>query len=111
MLRRITVILSLVTAGCAIMTETTAQPVPAAPTVPAPTPSGPASSAPAAPARDGNIAIREELDAARKVGTVEAYDLFLARHPGHPLAETARLEREKLAADRPGAKPAEPAGR
>ena len=101
MLRRITVILSLATAGCPIMTETTAQPALATP----------ASSAPAAPARDGNIAIREELDAARKAGTVEAYDLFLARHPGHPLAGTARLERQTLATGRPGPKPAEPAGR
>lgn len=47
-------------------------------------------------ARDGNIAIAQELDAARKSGTVEAYDLFIARHPDHPLAETARREREVL---------------
>ncbi|MFN3388033.1 MAG: hypothetical protein ACK40O_03820 [Allosphingosinicella sp.] len=48
------------------------------------------------PARDGNIAIQEELCAARKAGTVAAYDLFLARHPSHPLAETARRERAAL---------------
>ena len=53
------------------------------------------------PARDGNIAIQEELDAARKAGTVEAYDLFIARHPRHPLAETARRERAALVASRP----------
>ena len=47
-------------------------------------------------ARDGNIAIQEELDAARKAGTVEAYDLFLARHPKHPLATVAREERQEL---------------
>ncbi len=47
--------------------------------------------------RDGNIAIRQELDAARRAGTLEAYDLFLARHPRHPLAETARRERARLA--------------
>lgn len=47
-------------------------------------------------ARDGNIAIMEELVAARKAGTVEAYDLFIARHPDHPLAETARAERQRL---------------
>lgn len=52
------------------------------------------------PARDGNIAIREELDAARKAGTVEAYDLFIARHPDHPLAESARRERAALIARR-----------
>ena len=50
-----------------------------------------------APARDGNIAIQEELDAARKAGTLEAYDLFIARHPGHRLVETARRERAALA--------------
>jgi hypothetical protein len=49
----------------------------------------------AAPARDGDIAIREEYEAARRVGTAAAYDLFLARHPDHPLAETARRERPR----------------
>ena len=49
------------------------------------------------PARDGNIAIHEELCAARKAGSLAAYDLFLARHPDHPLAETARRERAALA--------------
>ena len=53
-----------------------------------------------APARDGNIAIRQELCAARKAGTVEAYDLFIARHPRHPLAEVARRERERLVSGR-----------
>jgi hypothetical protein len=48
------------------------------------------------PARDGNIAIQEELDAARRAGTIAAYDLFIARHPQHPLAATARAERAKL---------------
>ncbi len=52
----------------------------------------------AAPARDGNIAIAEELAAARKAGTVEAYDLFIARHPGHPLEPVARRERAALIA-------------
>lgn len=48
--------------------------------------------------RDGDIAIREELDAARRTGTLAAYDLFLARHPGHKLARTARRERAAIAA-------------
>jgi hypothetical protein len=48
------------------------------------------------PARDGNIAIQEELDAARRAGTAAAYDLFIARHPQHPLAATARAERAKV---------------
>ena len=59
-----------------------------------------------APARDGNIAIAEELCAAREAGTLAAYDLFLARHPGHRLAEQARRERELVQAgrNRPGPK-------
>lgn len=49
-----------------------------------------------APARDGNIAIQEELCLARKAGTVAAYDSFIARHPGHPLEAVAREERARL---------------
>ena len=49
-----------------------------------------------APARDGNVAIQEELDAARRACTVAAYDLFIARHPGHPLEAVAREERARL---------------
>jgi len=49
------------------------------------------------PARDSDIAIREELDAAREAGTVEAYELFLQRHPTHPLSNIARAERDQLA--------------
>lgn len=44
----------------------------------------------AAPARDGNIAIREEFDMAVEQGTAEAYDLFIRRHPDHPLTGEAR---------------------
>lgn len=47
-------------------------------------------------ARDGDVAIREEFDAARRAGTREAYDLFIARHPDHPLARTAQDERARL---------------
>jgi hypothetical protein len=46
--------------------------------------------------RDGNVAVQEELDAARRASTIAAYDLFLARHPDHPLAEIARRERALL---------------
>jgi hypothetical protein len=49
------------------------------------------------PARDGDIAIRQELDAARRAGTLAAYDLFIARHPEHRLTPTARDERQRLA--------------
>jgi hypothetical protein len=48
--------------------------------------------------RDGDVAVREELDAARRAGTLAAYDLFLGRHPRHRLAATARRERARIAA-------------
>lgn len=44
----------------------------------------------AAPARDGNIAIREEYDAALRRHTRSALELFIARHPEHPLSVEAR---------------------
>lgn len=47
--------------------------------------------------RGGDAAVREELDAARRAGTLAAYDLFLARHPRHRLAQAARRERAALA--------------
>jgi hypothetical protein len=49
-----------------------------------------------APARDGNVAIRGELETARLVRTVATCDLFIARHPRHPLNAVARREREAL---------------
>ena len=57
---------------------------------------GPRHSAPLVPPRDGNIAVAEELDAARRAGTVRAYDLFLARHPDHRLARVAQRERSLI---------------
>jgi hypothetical protein len=48
--------------------------------------------------RDPQVAVQEELDAARRAGTVAAYDLFLARHGDNLLAEAARREREQLRA-------------
>jgi hypothetical protein len=53
-------------------------------------------------ARDPDIAVQEELDAARRASTLAAYDLFLARHGEHRLAETARRERAELAARQAG---------
>lgn len=47
--------------------------------------------------RDGGVAVQQELDAARVAGTVEAYDLFLSRHAGHPLADVARRELAEIA--------------
>lgn len=50
------------------------------------------------PPRDGDVAVQEELDAARRAGTHAAYDLFLSRHGDHPLAAAARRERAALVA-------------
>ena len=46
-------------------------------------------------ARDGNIAIQEEFDAAAQADTVAAWELFIARHPEHELTPAAK---ERLAA-------------
>jgi hypothetical protein len=55
------------------------------------------------PARDPQIAVQEEFDAAKAVGTVERWDLFLARHANNPLAARAQIEKTKLLATiRPG---------
>jgi len=43
-------------------------------------------------------AAQQELDAARRAGTIAAYDLFLSRQGDHPLAAVARRERAALAA-------------
>lgn len=59
---------------------------------------GPRHSEPIPLPRDGEVAIREEFEAARRAGTREAYDLFIARHPQHALAATARQERDRLPA-------------
>ena len=65
-------------------------------------PRRPAPRAPPAPpmrkARDPDIAVHQELCAAREARTVAAYDLFIARHPRHALAATARAERDALGA-------------
>jgi hypothetical protein len=50
------------------------------------------------PPGDGNIAVGDELDAARQAGTLAAYDLFIRRHSNHSLAAVARRERAALAA-------------
>ena len=50
------------------------------------------------PPGNPELAVRAELDAARRAGTRAAYELFLRRHPDHALAKVARAEREALAA-------------
>ncbi|HKR25254.1 MAG TPA: hypothetical protein VJS15_08350 [Allosphingosinicella sp.] len=54
--------------------------------------------------RPAVLGVQNELDAARRAGTIAAYDLFLFRHGDHRLAATARRERAALAA-RPPAPP------
>ena len=46
--------------------------------------------------RDPEIAVREEYDLAKGRGTVEAFELFIARHPNHALVAEARRELERL---------------
>jgi hypothetical protein len=54
------------------------------------------TSEPANRPRDPEIAVREEFRAAEEAGTVEAYELFVRRHPDHRLAETARKRIREL---------------
>lgn len=47
-------------------------------------------------AREPEIAVREEFELALTQGTVEAIDLFIARHPNSALAAAARERRCRL---------------
>ncbi len=59
--------------------------------------SGKAGRAPSMPmARDPSVAVTEEYEAARRKGTREAFELFIARHGDDPLAEQARAELKQL---------------
>ena len=49
---------------------------------------------------DPDVAVKEELEAARRMRTIAAYDNLIARHPDHPLAVVARRERESLSSRR-----------
>lgn len=56
-----------------------------------------AGRAPSMPmARDPAAAVAEEYEAARRKGTREAFELFIARHGDDPLAEQARAELRRL---------------
>jgi len=50
---------------------------------------------------DPDVAVMTELEAARRAGTLAAYDLFIRRHANHRLAEVGRRERAALAAGKP----------
>ncbi|PJG53279.1 hypothetical protein CVM73_21830 [Bradyrhizobium forestalis] len=59
--------------------------------------SGEAGRTPSMPmARDPAVAVAEEYEAARRKGTREAFELFIARHGDDPLAEQARAELKRL---------------
>ncbi|MBH5368891.1 hypothetical protein [Bradyrhizobium glycinis] len=56
-----------------------------------------AGRAPSMPmARDPAAAVAEEYEAARRKGTREALELFIARHGDDPLAAQARAELKRL---------------
>ncbi|AWM02461.1 hypothetical protein [Bradyrhizobium amphicarpaeae] len=59
--------------------------------------SGKAAHAPTMPmARDPAVAVAEEYEAARRKGTRQALELFIARHGDDPLAEKVRAELKRL---------------
>lgn len=59
--------------------------------------SGRALRAPSVPpARDPLAAVAEEYELARRKGTAEAFELFIARHAGDPLVEKAWAELRRL---------------
>jgi hypothetical protein len=58
--------------------------------------SPPGTGGPMQSPRPGHFAELEELQAARRAGTLAAYDLFLARHPDSRYAAEARAERAKI---------------
>ncbi|UWU90660.1 hypothetical protein [Bradyrhizobium sp. CB1015] len=56
-----------------------------------------AGRAPSMPmARDPAVAVKEEYEAARRKGTRQALELFIARHGDDPLAAKARAELKRL---------------
>jgi hypothetical protein len=63
---------------------------------PVPTPQRPVSTVPRA--RDPQIAVQEEFDAATAKNTLAGWDLFLARHGDNVLAARASSERARVVA-------------
>ena len=60
----------------------------------------PGHSTPFPVPRDGQVAVQEEFDAAAKADTVEAWDLFIRRHPDNRLTPDAKARRAALAGAR-----------
>jgi len=48
------------------------------------------------PARSPSIAVAEEYELARRKGTAEAFELFIARHGDDPMAKRACVELKRL---------------
>jgi hypothetical protein len=48
------------------------------------------------PARDPRLAIEEEYQLALQRNTIQALELFIARHSDDPLAEKARIDLQRL---------------
>ena len=48
------------------------------------------------PARNPDVAVEEEYNMARRRGTSEALELFIARHPDSSLAERARADLRQM---------------
>ena len=59
-----------------------------------PKPASPEPTMP--PARNPEFAVEEEYNIARRRGTAEALELFIARHPESALAERARAELRQM---------------
>jgi hypothetical protein len=47
-------------------------------------------------ARDPALAVEEEYQLARRLNTIQSLELFIARHPDHPLAAKARADLRML---------------
>jgi hypothetical protein len=59
----------------------------------------PAPEKPQPPAANGNAEMRHDYELAERVGTVEAWDSFVAAHPTGFYADLAKAQRNKLAAE------------
>lgn len=46
--------------------------------------------------RDGQIAIKEEFDAAMKLGSKPALELFIKRHPNSPWTAAAQAQLQQI---------------
>jgi len=59
----------------------------------------PVAAAPPAPAVDPNASLRRDYEMAERVGTMDAWDSFIAAHPSGFYSDLARAQRNKLTAE------------